>query len=250
MKTEWDYTELADAYLERPEYAPELLDELFSIAELKENDKVCDVGAGVAHLTIPLGSKGYIVDAVEPNDAMRKNGIARTKKFSNISWYEGTGEKTGRPSGKYDFVSFGSSFNVCDRHLAMKEVNRLLKSHKWFTCMWNHRQLDDPIQNQIESIIKKIISDYGYGSRRESQTHIIEESGLFHNVMEKQGTIIHTQQIDKVIEAWRSHGTLHRQAGQSFSTIIKEIELYLTSLNIDSIKIPYTTRAWIAQKKD
>ncbi|HAS89038.1 MAG TPA: methyltransferase [Desulfovibrio sp.] len=249
MRTEWDYTDLADAYLERPEYAPELLQELFDIGGLKKGDRVCDVGAGVAHLTIPLAESGFVVDAVEPNDAMRANGIKRTSVYENVTWFEGTGEDTGCPAGEYDFVSFGSSFNVCDRELAMKEVNRLLKDGKWFTCMWNHRQLGDPIQGAIEAIIKENIDGYGYGTRRESQTEIISSSPFFHNVAEKEGTVLHRQKIEKIVEAWRSHGTLHRQAGDKFSKIIEQIESYLKSLGVEEIKIPYTTRAWIAQKK-
>ncbi|WP_320007705.1 class I SAM-dependent methyltransferase [Maridesulfovibrio sp.] len=249
MKTEWDYTDLADAYLERPAYAPELLVELFEIGGLQKGDRVCDIGSGVAHLTIPLAEQGFLVDAVEPNDAMRANGIKRTSAMENVTWYEGTGEETGRPTGEYDFVSFGSSFNVCDRELAMKEVNRLLKSGKWFTCMWNHRQLDDPIQSKIESIIKDNIEGYGYGTRRESQTEIISSAPYFHNVIEKEGTIVHIQKVVKTVEAWRSHGTLHRQAGDKFAKIIEQIESYLKSLGVDDIEIPYTTRAWIAQKK-
>ena len=54
MKTEWDYTQLADAYLKRPDYAPAALQELFRITGLEAGDKVCDIGAGVAHLTLPL----------------------------------------------------------------------------------------------------------------------------------------------------------------------------------------------------
>ena len=34
MKTNWDYTQLADAYLERPDYAPDALKQLFNIAGL------------------------------------------------------------------------------------------------------------------------------------------------------------------------------------------------------------------------
>lgn len=248
MKTKWDYTSLADAYLERPNYAPDVLEKLFEIAGLKEGDRVCDVGAGVAHLTIPLALKGYIVDAVEPNDAMRKNGIERTAELTSVNWFEGTGEETGRESAAYDFVSFGSSFNVCDRELAMKEVSRILKPQKWFTCMWNHRQLDDPVQNKIESIIAGYISDYSYGTRREDQSDIITASGLFCDVQEISGTVLHTQEIGKTVEAWRSHATLHRQAGENFDKIISDIETYLQSLGTSAIAIPYTTRSWIARK--
>lgn len=96
---------------------------------------MCDIGAGVAHLTLPMAEYGCIVDSMEPNDAMSANGQARTTRFPGVTWYEGTGEETGRPSGVYDFVTFGSSFNVCDRQRAMVETCRLLKPRRYFACM-------------------------------------------------------------------------------------------------------------------
>lgn len=250
MKTEWDYTHLADAYLKRPDYAPSALQELFRIAELKAGDRVCDIGAGVAHLTLPLAAFGCRVDAVEPNDAMRANGQQRTAHLPVVSWSEGTGEATGRSTGVYDFVTFGSSFNACDRGKALVETHRLLKSGKYFTCLWNHRDLDDPIQKNIEDIIKTFIPSYGYGTRREDQTEVIAASGLFHEARQVEGRILWEQEVKDTVQAWRSHATLHRQAGDKFSLIIKDIETYLASLGRDSISIPYTTRAWIAQRKD
>ena len=34
MKTEWDYTELADAYLKRPDYAEEAINKMMEIAHV------------------------------------------------------------------------------------------------------------------------------------------------------------------------------------------------------------------------
>lgn len=250
MKTEWDYTELATAYLKRPDYAPDALDEIFKYADLKSGDKVCDIGAGVAHLTLPLAKFGCIVSAVEPNDAMRALGMERTKHLSNVTWSEGTGEDTRQASNSFDMVTFGSSFNVCDRQAALKESYRLLKSKGSFVCLWNHRDLNDPIQSQIESIIKQEIPSYEYGTRREDQTGVIAESHLFEEAKLIQGTILWKQSIDDTIEAWRSHSTLERQAKEKFGTIVGKIAEFLQSLHKESIEIPYTTHAWIARRID
>ena len=250
MKTEWDYTLLADAYLKRPDYAPSALEKLFRIAGLQPGDNVCDIGAGVAHLTLPLAAFGCQVDAVEPNDAMRNNGKKRTAHLTSVHWSEGTGEATGRTAGMYDFVTFGSSFNACDRSKALMETHRLLKPGKYFTCLWNHRDLNDPIQKNIEDIIKAHIPHYGYGTRREDQTDIIAASGLFQPAVYIEGHILWEQDIKDTVRAWASHATLQRQAGENFHAIIEEIERYLNSLDRKSISIPYTTRAWIAQRKD
>ena len=49
MKTEWDYTDLAEAYLKRPGYAPNAIEQLINVAQINSNSKICDIGAGAAH---------------------------------------------------------------------------------------------------------------------------------------------------------------------------------------------------------
>lgn len=248
MKTEWDYTKLADAYLKRPDYSAAAIDAMLTIAKMEPGkSKVCDVGAGVAHLTLMLAAYKFEVTAVEPNDAMRANGIARCEGLENVKWFEGTGEHNGQKDSYFDMVTFGSSFNVCDRQLALKETARILKPGGYFACMWNHRKLDDPIQDKIETIIKAEISDYGYGTRREDQTSIIEKSGLFGAVVHLDSLVVHQQSIEECVEAWRSHATLERQAKDKFHKIIDEIEKYLNSLNTNKIQIPYSTNIWISK---
>jgi ubiquinone/menaquinone biosynthesis C-methylase UbiE len=247
MKTEWDYTSLADAYLKRPDYSDAAVDAMLAIMRAEKGQQVCDVGAGVAHLTLMLAARGLAVTAVEPNDAMRNNGIKRTASFKNVEWFEGTGESTGQAAGRFDMVTFGSSFNVCDRAAALKETARILKSGGWFGCLWNHRDLSDPIQAEIESIIKARVASYGYGTRREDQTQAIRESGLFGPVVHLDGSVLHEQSIEECVEAWRSHATLERQAGALFHEVIAAIDGYLRGLKTATIQIPYTTNIWVAQ---
>ncbi|MFM9381260.1 class I SAM-dependent methyltransferase [Pseudomonas sp. UV AK001] len=247
MKTEWDYTTLADAYLKRPDYADAAIDAMLSIAGAEQGDKFCDVGAGVAHLTLMLAARGLDVTAVEPNDAMRANGIKRTAELGNVKWHEGTGEATGQATQAFDMVTFGSSFNVCDRQQALKETARILKPRGWFACMWNHRNLEDPIQARIEAIIKERVPGYGYGTRREDQTAVIDASELFGPVVHLDARVIHEQSIEECLEAWRSHATLERQAGANFHEVISAIDDYLKGLKTPSIQIPYSTNIWVAQ---
>lgn len=129
----------------------------------------------------------------------------------------------------------------------LKKLPEILKPKGFFACMWNHRQLDDEIQANIESIIKGKISGYGYGTRREDQTGVIEASELFENVVHIDARVMHKQTIAECVEAWRSHATLERQAGETFHQIIDQIESYLVSLGTESIQIPYSTNIWVAQ---
>ncbi len=249
MKTEWDYTDLAAAYLKRPDYAQSAIDKMFEVSGVQKGDNVCDVGAGAAHLTLKLAEYGLHVCAVEPNDAMRANGIKRTSGYADVKWFEGVGEHTGMDSDKFDLVTFGSSFNVCNREEALQEAKRILKGKGWFACMWNHRDLEDSLQKEIENILKAQISDYDYGTRREDQTEIINQSGLFGEVVYVEGTVVHEILAEDFIEGWKSHGTVQRQSKDKFDLINQEIRKVVESKGEKYIKVPYTTRIWMAQVK-
>lgn len=253
MKTHWDYSDLAEAYLKRPAYAPEALDALFATLQLPVAAAVCDMGAGVAHLTLELLARGFEVVAVEPNDAMRERGQQRSSHFDKLSWHEGTAEASGQPAEHFSAVTFGSSFNVCDQQLALQESARILKPGGWFVCMWNHRDLHDPLQAEIENTIRSLLPGYGYGRRREDQTEVINSSGLFGEVRQLSGRILHQQSPADCITAWRSHATVQRQAGADFDKVIAAIEqvvtAHLQAAGAELLSIPYDTRIWFAQRQ-
>jgi ubiquinone/menaquinone biosynthesis C-methylase UbiE len=246
-KVEWDYTEHASHYDKRADYSYEAISKLLVATGCTPNTAVGEVGAGTGKLTKELLKHGLTVCSVEPNDAMREIGISNTRG-KPVTWSVGTGEATGLASRHFHAIFFGSSFNVVDQKATLAEVKRVLLPKGWFGCMWNHRNLDDPIQQKIESIIKSSIPGYSYGSRREDPTAVINASGLFSAVKTIEGTFNWDMSKQDIIVAWKSHATLRRQAGSDavFDGIIGQISAYLASLP-QSIKVPYTTRIYYAQ---
>lgn len=245
-QVEWDYSSLASSYDKRADYSKDAIENLLKEIGYDKFELVADIGAGTGKLTKELLASGLSVLAVEPNDEMRHFGINNTD-CDLVKWLEGTGENTTLEDSSVDAAFFGSSFNVLDREKALKEVERILKPGGWFICMWNHRDLDDEIQSSVENIIKANIDDYNYGARREDQTKIIKDSGLFNEVKHAAGTFKQEVVVTDYIEAWRSHATLERQAGDKFQVIIEAIEEKLKSFQ--SIDVPYTTKIWFAQLK-
>ncbi len=247
MKTEWDYTDLARAYLKRPEYAPGAIDSIAACPGIEPGAAVCDMGAGTGKLTLPLLQRGMEVTAVEPNDAMRELGIGQTAGHPDVTWIEGTAEQPGLPAGAFRLVTFGSSFTVTRRARALDQASRLLVADGWLAVLSNHRDLEDPLQKAIEAVIHRAIPGYSYGLRREDQTGVIAESGLFREVRKVEKRVLHRQKVADMVEAWGSHGTLHRQAGDRFDGIIRQIEQILLSSGSQTVAVPYTTRLWLAE---
>jgi ubiquinone/menaquinone biosynthesis C-methylase UbiE len=247
-KVSWDYTEHATHYDKRADYSSDAIKNLLKAIGCTPASPAADIGAGTGKLTKELLKHGLTVRSVEPNDAMRTIGIQNTKD-TLAEWSVGTGEATGLPTSSVYAAFFGSSFNVVNQSLALAEISRILVPKGWFACMWNHRNLDDPIQKRIETIIKSSIPTYSYGSRREDPTNIINTSGYFSATKSIEGSFVWKMAKSDVVVAWKSHATLKRQAGSDslFNSIIQQIANYLGQLP-EVIDVPYTTRIFYAQK--
>jgi ubiquinone/menaquinone biosynthesis C-methylase UbiE len=248
-KVDWDYTEHASHYDKRADYSSDAVSELLTATGCIPQTLVAEIGAGTGKLTKELLKRGLTVRSVEPNDAMREIGIRNTQG-QPVTWSVGTGEASGLPANSFHAVFFGSSFNVVDQTATLGEVKRISVPGGWFACMWNHRKLDDPIQQRIESIIKAVIPSYSYGSRRQDPTAVIDSSGHFARVKSIERMFDWEMPTSDILVAWRSHATLRRQAGDeaTFERIIGEISKYLTSLP-QRINVPYATRIYFAQLK-
>lgn len=246
MKVAWDYSSLASAYDKRADYSAAAVDFIFNTSGCSAGSVVADLGAGTAKLSRPLADRGAVVHAVEPNDQMREFGIKNTVG-KTVTWSVGTGEETGLPDHTFSLVTFGSSFNVTDRPKALKETSRILVPRGWFACLWNHRNLEDPLQAEVESLIKDQIAEYSYGSRREDQGAVIADSGLFEPTVFKEFAFTVAVPVVEYVEGWRSHGTLQRQAKDKFDEIIRKIDNHLSGRS--TIDVPYHTRLWMTRLK-
>ena len=166
IKTNWNYTNLAHHYDLRADYSKLLIKKILKQIKCQKNYPVADIGAGTAKLTKLLCENNLIVSAIEPNKNMRFYGEQNTKKFNNVNWSAGTGEDTTLKSSSIYCAFFGSSFNTLNYKKAFKEIKRITIKNGFFCCMWNHRNLKNIHQKEIEKIIKSHLPHYSYGDRR------------------------------------------------------------------------------------
>jgi ubiquinone/menaquinone biosynthesis C-methylase UbiE len=245
---EWDYTALAESYSHRPTYADAAIDALVEAAKLAAGDPVADLGAGTGHLTLKLAARNYDVTAVEPNLRMREIGVSRTSGLANVRWHDALMEQTGLPAGAFALVAYGSSFGVADYGATLREAHRLLRPGRVMAILFNHRDLDDPLQQKIEALIQREVPGYSYGERRGDQATFIEASGTFICVRRIEVSFVHVQSISTWLAAWSSHATLARQAGDRFEAIVAAIEDLVALECRDTVRVPYTTRVWIGRR--
>ena len=72
---------------------------------------------------------------------------------------------------------------------------------------------------------------------------------MFQDVIYIEGTVVHEILAEDFIEGWKSHGTVQRQSKDKFDVINEEIRKVVEAKGDKYIKVPYTTRIWMAQVK-
>lgn len=252
VEKDWDYTKQAEFYRYRPNYSKKAIEILVSyICNKKDNIKVADIGAGSGNLSLMLYELNLDITAIEPNDAMRKIG---EKRLPNIKWIKANGTNTSLKDNMFDWVTFGSSFNVMDRNLSLLETHRILKSKEMgggtMSLMWNHRDLKDPIQKIAQEIIKSFVPSYNGGVRREDQRPFLEQnSNIFKDIFYLEYDFLFHQNIENYILAWRSvkNSFWNLQTSEGNLLFDKICEKFIKELPKE-FDVKYTTKVWSVTK--
>lgn len=245
-----DFTQLAKDYINRPGYSLTALKVIGNYVGMeKKSFKVADIGAGTGKLTENLSSLGLTGMAVEPNEAMRNEGINLFRMEKTFQWSEGSAEVSGLPDNCVDWVIMGSSFHWTDTELALAEFYRILKPGGFFTAIWNPRDIENNQFHQaVEDIIYKEIPNLKrVSSGAKKNMSNIEEKLLstdcFSDIFFVEAPHVEIMEKERYMGAWKSVNDIQVQAGEvGFKRILNEIEKKI--MNLDDIIVPYKSRAW------
>lgn len=249
-----DFSSLAKQYIHRPAYNDHLLKTLLQYTGYlqKPEFSVADVGAGTGKLTKMLLEKGLNVIAVEPNDAMREEGIAYTCGY-DVQWQTGSGEETGLPDESVDWLLMASSFHWTDPLKSLPEFARVLKPDGYVTVIWNPRDIESSelhsrIEQNIYDIAPNIVRvSSGSKSSTKKWEDVLVSTGHFRNVILMEVSHCEIMTKERYLGAWNSVNDIQVQAGtDKWSKILMMIEKEIAHLDV--VEVPYKNRAWTAQR--
>jgi len=249
-----NFTKLAADYRNRPGYSQHLLKAILALHPSQPKLAVADVGAGTGKLTKQLCDLGVSsVVAVEPNDAMREEGIIYTAGMA-AQWKKGSGESTTLPDHSADWVLMGSSFHWVNLEQGLAEFHRILRPGGIFTAVWNPRDLErSALQSKIDTRVKEMVPNLKRVSSGGSSTQdwftLMVSTGKFRDPLFMEARHEEVMSPERYMGVWNSVNDIQVQAGpQRWQEILQMIETEIKGL--DEIVVPYATRAWTAWRVD
>jgi SAM-dependent methyltransferase len=130
----------------RPSYPDEAVAWIVSRTGIGSGSTVLDVGAGTGKLTRLLLPSGAQVIAVEPIAEMRA-------LIGGVEAVDGTAEELPFADESADVVTVAQAFHWFDFERALAEIHRVLRPDGLLVLVWNSRDLDDPLQREVEDLL-------------------------------------------------------------------------------------------------
>lgn len=249
-----DFTDLADNYAKyRPGYSPFVLEAVLGLLASEKHPVTADVGAGTGIWSRMLAAKGARVTAVEPNEAMRAEGMKQSP--GSVVWVGAPAEETTLPGASFDLVTMASSFHWPDFDRAVAEFFRILKANGLFVALWNTRFFENnPLLARIEKKLHELVPGMkrvssGRSDFCENLTDRLLGCGAFADVLYLEGFHTELQTPERYKGLWESVNDVRVQAGPDrFAAFLEYIDQETAGLT--HIEARYKTRAWIARRKD
>lgn len=248
-----DFSHLAQDYAKyRVGYSSVVANALFKyVGAFDDGFTVADIGSGTGIWSKMLLEAGLRCTCVEPNDAMRQEGIASTSGY-DVEWRKGSGEATMLPSGAYNWVTMASSFHWVEAKQGLAEFKRILKPGGYFTALWNPRNIEgNALHEEIEQTIYEIVPELqrkssGHKKHIDDMYALFKSSGDFGDVIFMEAKYTINRSKEDYLGTWISVNDIQVQAGQErFARIMNMIEQKI--MHLDIIPVPYLTRAWTAR---
>lgn len=145
----------------RPDYPPELFDEIVRLAAPRPGDRVADLGAGTGISSAPWLERGFEVVAVEPDAAMRAAAMARLGGHRGFRAVDGRAEATGLPDASVSLVFAAQAFHWFEPVATRAELRRILRDPPWVALVWNaRRSTGSPFIAGYEALLDRFGTDY------------------------------------------------------------------------------------------
>lgn len=157
---------VADYVRYRPMYPVEIIAQLEQLVGLTPAFTIADIGSGTGLSAQRFVEAGNLVYGVEPNFEMRQASQTFFQGNRNFKAIEGTAEQTNLVTKAIDLIFCGQAFHWFDAEQAKLEFDRILKPKGVIVLAWNERSTTDPLQQDYEQMMRKLIPEYAKVTQR------------------------------------------------------------------------------------
>ena len=225
----------------RPDYPPQLFDDLVSLAQLPARARLVEIGCGTGKATLPLAQRGYEITCVELGEHLAAVAQRNLASFANVEVINTNFESWQPEHAEFDAIVAFTAFHWIAPDVRYAKTAELLHERGKLAVVSTHHVLlpdGDPffveVQEDYEAVVPddpKTRADAGGPPHPDAVADRSEEiagSGRFHNIESRRYLWDVTYSADEYIEllnTYSGHRTFEDETrGRLLSRIHRRIE--------------------------
>ncbi len=151
----------------RPGYPAALFEDIVSYANLTDNARVLEVGAGGGQATLPMAQRGFTIDCLEPGAEMAAIASAKLANFPNVKVNCVSFEAYSCQPATYELLLSATAFHWIDPRIRFQKAHELLKASGALAVFWHRpvqteksRDFFRAVQQIYRAVAPELTSDY------------------------------------------------------------------------------------------
>lgn len=175
----------------RPTYPTKLFDDIVSYADIKNGDRVLEIGAGSGQATLALAERGFHVTAIEPGPKLAELAKQKHRSYKNAEVILSDFENWVSEGTVYKCAVSANAFHWVDPAVGYKKLHEVLVPGGSIGFFWNFPALGKDVYQRLSEIVSPFSADLLMFDPAASQVENVKAgkeqllgTGLFENVRE------------------------------------------------------------------
>ncbi|MDQ7092104.1 methyltransferase domain-containing protein [Desulfosporosinus sp. PR] len=142
----------------RPNYVPELYDEIIRYSDIDETKKVIEIGIGTGQATLPILKTQCQLTAIEIGEKLAEYSRRKFASFKNLEILKIDFESFQSNNNTFDLIYSATAFHWIPEEISYTKAFDLLKSGGALALFWNHpfvNRADDLLHLEIRKVYNK-----------------------------------------------------------------------------------------------
>lgn len=176
------YKGIARIYDEiRPSYPDKLIQDVIAKTNIKNSDRLLEIGPGTGKATLQFAERGFSVHGVELGEDMAQILKEKCASYKGVSVDVCPFEQWNSLSNdRYDMIYCAQAFHWLDREVKYKKCNALLKDDGYLVLFWYNPHDILLETEEIEEKVNKIVSSYSLCyTMKERKPERLKHDGMY-----------------------------------------------------------------------
>jgi SAM-dependent methyltransferase len=153
------FGQVAELYEQaRPSYPDQLVDDVLACAQLEEDDRILEVGAGTGKATRLFARAGAEIVAIEPSREMSAVARATCAPHPSITIVEAEFERWQRPEGRFKLLICAQAWHWIDPDVRYVKAREVLAEGGLLATFWNWPDWQEhPLRAALDEAYRQVV---------------------------------------------------------------------------------------------